>query len=170
MGNAVKLGDIGTGHGGFPPTPVISGSSDVFVNGLPAGRVGDSLLPHLKPKHPPHPRSISSGSSSVFINGKAAAFTGGSVSCGGTTVGGGNVTIGDKCVVKNSSFADIEETVNFNRKFIFKDNEGNIIPGVRYKLELSNGEIVEGTSDENGESDFATSEGSAVAVKVLIQA
>ncbi len=94
MGNAVKLGDIGTGHGGFPPTPVCSGSPNVSIDGMPAGRQGDPLVPHAKPKHPPHGRSIAAGSSSVFINGKPAAKSGKSVSCGGSTQGGGTVTIG----------------------------------------------------------------------------
>ena len=96
MPKAVRQGDTGTDHAGFPPTPIIEGSSNVFIDGLPAARVGDSLMPHAKPNHPPHPRSISSGSSTVFINGKPAAITGGDVSCGGVTIGGGSVNIGDK--------------------------------------------------------------------------
>ncbi|WP_413110582.1 type VI secretion system PAAR protein [Thaumasiovibrio sp. DFM-14] len=94
MGNAVKLGDIGSGHGGYPPTPVCGGSSNVFYDGLPAGRVGDPLILHAKPKSPPHGRSIASGSSSVFVNGKAAAKSGDSVTCGGSMSGGGTVSIG----------------------------------------------------------------------------
>ena len=50
---AVKVGDIGTDHDGFPPTPVTAGSPDVFIDGMPAARVGDPLAPHSKPKHPP---------------------------------------------------------------------------------------------------------------------
>jgi hypothetical protein len=38
MGNAAKVGDIGTDHDGFPPTKIISGSSDVFIDGLPVAR------------------------------------------------------------------------------------------------------------------------------------
>lgn len=96
MPKAVKVGDTGTGHDGFPPTPVTAGSPNVNIDGAPAARVGDPLAPHDKPKHPPHGRTIASGSSTVFINGKAAAITGGSVSCGGVTVGSGTVNIGDK--------------------------------------------------------------------------
>lgn len=96
MSKGVKVGDIGTAHDGFPETPILSGSPDVKFDGQPAARVGDPLLPHSKPKHPPHPRTISSGSSTVFINGKPAAITGGDVSCGGVTIGSGTVNIGDK--------------------------------------------------------------------------
>ncbi len=95
MAKAVKVGDIGTDHDGFPPTPVTAGSPDVKIDGMPAARVGDPLAPHDKPKHPPHGRTIASGSSTVFINGKAAAVTGGAISCGGVTIGAGTVNIGD---------------------------------------------------------------------------
>jgi len=62
MSKGVKVGDIGTDHDGFPPTPVTAGSPDVKFDGQPAARVGDPLAPHDKPKHPPHGRTIASGS------------------------------------------------------------------------------------------------------------
>ena len=91
----VLLGDVGTDHSGFPPTPVIAGSPNVLIDGKPVARVGDPLAPHSKPKHPPHPRAIASGSSTVLINGIPAAVTGSSISCGGVTIGSGSVLIGD---------------------------------------------------------------------------
>ncbi|HCW91474.1 MAG TPA: type VI secretion system PAAR protein, partial [Marinobacter sp.] len=91
----VLLGDLGLDHEGYPPTPVISGSPDVMVDGKPAARVGDQLAMHSKPFHPPHPRTIAEGSSTVMINGVPAAITGGKVSCGGVTIGSGSVVIGD---------------------------------------------------------------------------
>ncbi|MUK48400.1 type VI secretion system PAAR protein [Aliivibrio fischeri] len=94
MGNAVKVGDIGSDHDGFHPTPVLAGSGTVKVDGIPAARQGDPLAPHSKPKHPPHPRTISAGSSSVFIDGKPAARDGDAIGCGGTLKGGGTVNIG----------------------------------------------------------------------------
>ncbi|GAA0697025.1 hypothetical protein GCM10009104_26450 [Marinobacterium maritimum] len=98
---AVRVGDIGTDHDGFPATPVISGSPDVLIDGIPAARVGDPLAPHSKPKHPPHGRSIATGSTTVLINGRPAAVTGGSISCGGVTIGGGSVNIGDRYIPAN---------------------------------------------------------------------
>lgn len=95
MGNAAKVGDIGTDHDGFPPTKIISGSADVFIDGLPAARLGDPLEPHDKPNNPPHPRFIAAGSSTVLVNGQPLAFTGKGVSCGGVIIGGGTVTVGD---------------------------------------------------------------------------
>ncbi len=91
----VLLGDLGTDHAGFPPTPVIAGSPDVLIDGKPVARVGDPLVPHTKPKHPTHPRTIAAGSSTVLINGIPAAVTGGAISCGGVTIGSGSVVIGD---------------------------------------------------------------------------
>ncbi|MDY6797351.1 MAG: type VI secretion system PAAR protein [Pseudomonadota bacterium] len=91
----VLLGDLGLDHDGYPPTPVISGSPNVMVDGKPVARVGDQLAMHSKPSHPPHPRAIAEGSSTVMINGVPAAITGGKISCGGVTVGSGSVLIGD---------------------------------------------------------------------------
>lgn len=91
----VLLGDLGTDHQGFPPTPVTAGSPTVLVDGKPVARVGDPLAPHSKPKHPPHPRAIAAGSATVMIDGMPAAVTGGAVSCGGVTIGSGSVVIGD---------------------------------------------------------------------------
>jgi len=90
----VLLGDLGTDHQGFPPTPVIAGSPTCLIDGKPVARVGDPLAPHSKPKHPPHPRSIVSGSATVMIDGQPAAVTGGAISCGGVTIGSGTVVVG----------------------------------------------------------------------------
>lgn len=93
---AARKGDIGSGHGGYPPTPIVSASGNVFTNGKPAARKGDPLLPHAKPKKPPHGRSIAEGSGSVFINGKPAARVRDAIDCGGSvSAGSGNVFIGD---------------------------------------------------------------------------
>src|SRR5690554_2651451 len=91
----VLLGDLGTDHQGFPPTPVIAGSPDVLIDGKPVARVGDPLAPHSKPKHSLHPRAIAAGSATVLINGIPAAVTGSAISCGGVTIGSGSVVIGD---------------------------------------------------------------------------
>ena len=43
---AATVGDIGTDHDGFPPTPIIEGSQDIIIDNKPAARVGDALAPH----------------------------------------------------------------------------------------------------------------------------
>ncbi|EMN6089450.1 PAAR domain-containing protein [Vibrio cholerae] len=40
MPGAAGLGDIGSEHNCFPPTPIIAGSGDVFIDGKPAVRQG----------------------------------------------------------------------------------------------------------------------------------
>lgn len=101
--SAAKVGDIGTDHDGFHPTAITAGSPDIFIDGIPAARVGDPLAPHDKPNNPPHPRKIASGSSTVFINGMPAALTGGAVDCGGVIIGSGTVVIGDQAPAARSA-------------------------------------------------------------------
>jgi len=91
----VLLGDLGSDHEGYPPTPVLAGSPDVLVDGKPVARLGDPLAIHSKPLHPPHPRAIAGGSSTVLINGQPAAITGSAITCGGVTMGSGSVIIGN---------------------------------------------------------------------------
>lgn len=93
---AATIGDIGTDHDGFPPTPIIEGSQDIIIDNKPAARVGDALAPHAKPGSPPHNRAITTGSTTVFFNGKPAAITGSEVGCGGVIIGGSSVIIGDQ--------------------------------------------------------------------------
>ncbi len=93
MPKAALLGDIGTEHGGFPPTPIISASPDVMIDGKPVARLGDALVPHDKPKNPTHPRKIASGATNVLVNGKPIAIDGSAVSCGGEIKAGSSVNI-----------------------------------------------------------------------------
>lgn len=90
----VLVGDLGTDHEGFPPTPVISGSPNVLMDGKPVARVGDPLAIHSKPKHSPHPRAVAAGEPTVLINGIPVAITGGAITCGGVTIGSGSGVAG----------------------------------------------------------------------------
>lgn len=93
---SARLSDIGSAHGCYPATPTVTGSPDVTVNGLPATRVGDDLVPHGCSDCSPHPRAVAEGSPTVFINGQPAARVGDAVDCGGTlATGSPNVSIGD---------------------------------------------------------------------------
>ncbi|GLQ73705.1 type VI secretion protein [Vibrio sp. vnigr-6D03] len=62
--------------------PVVSGSGNVFIGGLPAGRKGDKLV-CIGP-----PDTINEGSGSVSINGKPAARMGDGTAHGGKIVAG----------------------------------------------------------------------------------
>ncbi len=96
---AVRVGDLASGHEcHFPATPSIEGSSDVFINGIPATKQGDAFAAHSCSKcdEPEHARKLSGGSGSVFINGKPAGRVGDPISCGGTvSEGSANVLVGD---------------------------------------------------------------------------
>lgn len=97
MAYAAYKGSDCSGHSTYPGTTVIEGSSNVFINGRPAARVGDSAGTHCntQPPYDCHSRSVAVGSSTVFINGRPAARVGDSLSCGGEiTSGSSNVRIG----------------------------------------------------------------------------
>lgn len=162
---AVKVGNIGTDHDGFHPTKVTAGSPDVFIDGVPAARVGDPLEPHDKPNNPKHGRTIATGSSTVFINGKPASLTGGKISCGGVTIGNGTVNIGDEH--NPTSIPKLKPI--FSRKFIIHDRDGKPIPNCEYKLELEDGKIITGTTTLDGETDFSFSKDAPANMKVFIR-
>lgn len=81
MPAAVRLGDICTGHGCFPPRPNIQASGDVFINGRGAHRQGDEWDSHCCGP-PCHGGSLAAGSSSVFVNGRPLGRIGDPVDCG----------------------------------------------------------------------------------------
>lgn len=43
MPAVTRVGDNNTGHDACPPTALSSGSPNVNINGIPAGRVGDLI-------------------------------------------------------------------------------------------------------------------------------
>ena len=95
MAAQTRVGDLSTGHDDCPPVALVSGSTNVFINGKAAGRVGDAYASHSCPAHPSHAGTVSSGSGTVTINGRPAARVGDAVSCGGSVAqGSGNVFIG----------------------------------------------------------------------------
>lgn len=83
-----RLGDPGS-HGG----KIITGSSTVFVNGLPVARVAD-LYGCGDPEHTPNP--ITSGANTVKGEGQPIAHVGSQTACGAIiTQGSPNVFVGD---------------------------------------------------------------------------
>ena len=95
MPGATVLGDICSGHGSFPPRPVISASGNVIINGKGVVRIGDAWAVHCNPVPSCHGGSSAGGSSKVIINGKGAVRIGDAVDCGSTSMGASpNVIIG----------------------------------------------------------------------------
>jgi uncharacterized Zn-binding protein involved in type VI secretion len=81
MPAAARLGDVSTGHGGFPPNPSTSGDPTVLINGLPAVTVGSTYATHCSGKSC-HGSTQLSGSPTVFVNGKPLARVGDPIQCG----------------------------------------------------------------------------------------
>lgn len=81
---AARLGDQCTGHACYPARPSITASSDTFVNGIPALRVGDKYAVHCCVTLPfdCHPGIVIAGSGSTFINNMPAARMGDMIDCG----------------------------------------------------------------------------------------
>lgn len=95
MPPVTRVGDCNTGHDSCPGVPLSSGSPNVFVNGIPVGRIGDPYVTHGCPIHKPHVPTLASGSGSVLVNGIPVSRIGDSVSCGGSAaVGSPNVIVG----------------------------------------------------------------------------
>lgn len=169
MAKAARLGDIGSGHGCFPPTPIVSGSGNVVINGQPAARQNDSLAPHGCGKCPPHGRSISGGSGSVFINNQPAARVGDSISCGGSvTVGSGDVLIGDQfnpgasvSITEEFPSSSVQQVAHSHITYdeltkVIDSATGNVISDLPYFIECSDGSIYSGRTNIKGETERVT--------------
>ena len=63
----VTVPDLTCGHC-FNPTPMVSGSTNVFVNGHLVIRVTDPIIPHTCPPVT-HGGNVAAGSPDVFANG-----------------------------------------------------------------------------------------------------
>lgn len=93
MPAAHRLGDIGTGHGSWPPRPNAAASPNVYVNGIAWHRQSDGWQSHgSSSPSPPHGGTLSAGSPNVFVNTLQAGRIGDPVSCGSAAAtGSGNV-------------------------------------------------------------------------------
>ena len=155
MPKAARLGDIASGHGCFPPSPITSGSGDVFINGIPAARVGDSAAPHGCKDCPPHGRNIAAGSATVFINGRPASRIGDAISCGGSiSAGSGNVFIGDQ---GSAGLGSISAIMLNNTARTFDElpqaicsKSGEVIYNLPYFIACPDGRIFKGRTDSEG--------------------
>lgn len=96
MPEAGRKGDNGSGHGCYPSSPAISGSPDVWIDGIQALRQGDALAAHACPNTVPHGRTVSGGSPTVFINGRPLARVGDAIDCGGEVELGSGTVIADE--------------------------------------------------------------------------
>jgi uncharacterized Zn-binding protein involved in type VI secretion len=128
--------------------PIVSGSADVFFEGLPAARQGDTTECGS---------SLVSGlSSTVVINGKPAAMVGSIGSCGNTVVSGaGTIVIGD--VHTPAPFiAPTPLAIGFARSFVVRDSETGLPLVMREYTAKVGHMIVEGKTDALGLAHIRT--------------
>ncbi|MGH1485273.1 MAG: PAAR domain-containing protein [Cellvibrionaceae bacterium] len=152
---AARLGDIASNHGAWHPSPIIQGSGNVFTNSKPAARQGDAAAPHVKPKSPPHGRSIAEGSGSVFINGKPAARITDAIDCGGkVATGSGNVFIGDDPQLEEPTPPD----THIAKFKLFKTDNRPFI-GYNYTVKTLGGKVLaKGKTDKMGATPLVDTE------------
>lgn len=81
-GVARKSGDAAGGT-------IISGSTNVYANGLAIARIGDGVAPHGLPPHASP--TMAEGSNNVYVNGIAICRAGDAATCGHSATGSGNV-------------------------------------------------------------------------------
>lgn len=81
-----RQGDLTCGHGCWPPEVPSSWSPNVFANGKPVIRNGDTRVPHCCP--PPCHGATYIGDSTVRANGSAIQRVGHPLSCGDTVCNG----------------------------------------------------------------------------------
>ncbi|AXH70746.1 PAAR repeat-containing protein [Vibrio phage BONAISHI] len=85
MGQPASRGPEGTtGHGCWPPTIINGNASTVFINSMPAMKVGAPTIPHtcVVPKHPTHGSALVGGSGTVFVEKIPLGRIGDPIGCG----------------------------------------------------------------------------------------
>ena len=92
-----RLGDKNSGHGCcFTPTPLITASPNVFINGKPCGRSGDHYAEHggcVEQNHKPDIDYLVC-SHNVLVNGRSIAVVGDPTDKGSyATIGSPNVLL-----------------------------------------------------------------------------
>lgn len=90
MPGIVRLGDLCSGHDGYPSRPNDEASDNVFINGLGVHRLGDHWPNHCDDDC--HDGVASSSSLTVFVNSKGVCRIGDDVSCGSTMLEGSEDT------------------------------------------------------------------------------
>ena len=93
MAAVTRVGDADSPH--CSGMSRAQGSGNVFCNGIPISRQGDSNTVHLLPGSPcpPHSAAIGRGSSTVFVNGKGCGRVG-DATCTSVAAGSSNVFAG----------------------------------------------------------------------------
>jgi uncharacterized Zn-binding protein involved in type VI secretion len=95
-----RVGDMTSGHDGYPGTPIITGSKTMFCDGKAIACVGDICAEHDKSKGSRHTPVITGGSSFFTVDGRSVAMVGSEVS--------GNCSSAN-IIISGSDFLTVEE-------------------------------------------------------------
>lgn len=80
MGRGVAcVGDMTSGHDGYPGTPIITGSNTMFCDGKGVACKGDKCDDHNKSHGHRHTPIITGGSSFFTVDGRSVAVVGSEV-------------------------------------------------------------------------------------------
>ena len=90
MPAVVRLGDICTGHGKFPPRANDSAGIVLFTEGIAVHRQGDHWAIHCDPDSC-HDSVLQTGSTILFAEGLPVGRIGDPVACGSTCATGSSV-------------------------------------------------------------------------------
>ena len=94
MPSMVIIGNTVGGHGAYPPTKVLTGSTDVFGESIGVCVDGSDLGLHTQsPQEPPHKIAAANGSDDVMINDKPVTRLGDATSCNGIMMEGASSII-----------------------------------------------------------------------------
>ncbi|WP_133490763.1 PAAR domain-containing protein [Alcanivorax sp. 24] len=159
----IVLGDK-TDHGGT----VIGASTTTDIDGKGVARVGDKVI---CPKHGPSPiiTTIATGDPTNLVDGQPVARHGDKTACGATLIssqagsvvdaGGGKkgsdlgaVAAGLATVVGVSAAVIGARTSRYDEQIRFVNAKGAPLAGVSYRLEMDDGSVVEGETDDDGRS------------------
>lgn len=159
----IVLGDK-TDHGGT----VIGASTTTDIDGKGVARVGDKVI---CPKHGPSPiiTTIATGDPTNLVDGQPVARHGDKTACGATLIssqaasvvdaGGGKkgsdlgaVAAGLATIVGVSAAVIGARTSRYDEQIRFVNAKGAPLAGVNYRLEMDDGSVVEGETDDDGRS------------------
>ena len=80
MGRGIaRVGDMTSGHDGYPGTPIITGSNTMFCDGKGIACKGDRCSDHDKSHGHNHTPIITGGSSFFIVDGRSVAMVGSEV-------------------------------------------------------------------------------------------
>ena len=102
MGRGIaRVGDMTSGHDGYPGTPIITGSNTMFCDGKAIACVGDICQDHDKSHGHNHTPIITGGSSFFTVDGRPVAVVGSEVA--------GNCNSSANVIISGSDYLVVNE-------------------------------------------------------------